>query len=130
MALQAVTDIGYDADLASPSNHPLRMAIRQELAKRKIPSLEGIKEFVARHKRPNDTAELSQYISFALSCTGPPNFEFKQRDVDIPPDVSGMTALSPLLAGLSIPIATRLDPSDLLALVGLVPAALCGIDIH
>jgi tetratricopeptide (TPR) repeat protein len=96
--MAAINAAGYDADLASPTNHPIRKAIRDELAKRQIPSLERIKDFVAKHKRSNDTAELSQYISFALSCSGPPNFEFKQRDVDIPPDVSGMTALSPLLA--------------------------------
>lgn len=96
--MAAVNAAGYDADLASPNNHPLRKAIRDEIAKRKLPSLEGIREFVAKHHRANDTAELSQYISFALSCSGPPMFEFKQRDVDIPPDVSGMTGLSPLLA--------------------------------
>jgi tetratricopeptide (TPR) repeat protein len=96
--MAAINAAGYDADLASPTNHPLRKAIREELAKRNIPSLAGIKDFVERHKRPNDTAELGQYISFALSCSGPPNFEFKQRDVDIPPDVSVMTGLSPLLA--------------------------------
>lgn len=96
--MAAINAAGYDADLASPTNHPLRKAIRDEVAKRNVPSLEGIKEFFARNKKRNDTIELSQYISFALSCTGPPNFEFKQRDVDIPPDVSGMTSLSPLLA--------------------------------
>jgi hypothetical protein len=96
--MAAINAAGYDADLASPANHPIRDAIRQELAKRQIPSLTGIREFVARHKAPNDTAELSQYISFALASSGPPNFEFKQRDVDIPPDVSGLTGLSPLLA--------------------------------
>jgi tetratricopeptide (TPR) repeat protein len=96
--MAAINAAGYDADLGSPASHPLRKAIRDEIAKRQIPSLEGIKEFVARHKKRGDTAELSQYISFALSCSGPPNFEFKQRDVDIPPDVSGMTGFSPLLA--------------------------------
>lgn len=96
--MAAINAAGYDADLASPTNHPLRKAIRDEIAKRNIPSLAGIKDFVERHKRPNDLAELSQYISFALSCSGPPNFDFKQRDVDIPPDVSGMTGLSPLMA--------------------------------
>jgi TolA-binding protein len=96
--MAAINAAGYDADLASPNNHPIRNAIRDEIAKRKPPSLERIKEFVAQHKRSNDTAELSQYISFALSSSGPPNFEFKQRDVDIPPDVSGMTGFSPLLA--------------------------------
>jgi tetratricopeptide (TPR) repeat protein len=96
--MAAINAAGYDTDLASPNNHPIRKAIRDEIAKRKPPSLEGIRDFVAKHKRSNDTAELSQYISFALSSSGPPNFEFKQRDVDIPPDVSGMTGLSPLLA--------------------------------
>src|SRR3954447_16281306 len=96
--MAAINAAGYDADLASPSNHPIRMAIRQELAKRSIPSLPAIQDFVEKHKLVNDTANVSQYISFALSCTGPPNFEFKQRDVDIPPDVSGLTGLSPLLA--------------------------------
>jgi tetratricopeptide (TPR) repeat protein len=96
--MAAINAAGYDADLGSPASHPLRKAIRDEIAKRQIPSLVGIKEFFARNKKRGDTAELSQYISFALSCSGPPNFEFKQRDVDIPPDVSGMTGLSPLLA--------------------------------
>jgi tetratricopeptide (TPR) repeat protein len=96
--MAAINAAGYDADVASPSNHPIRAAIRQELARRNIPSLPAIKEFVAKHKHGSDTAELAQYISFALSCSGPPTFEFKQRDVDIPPDVSGMTSLSPLLA--------------------------------
>ena len=96
--MAAINAAGYDADLASPSSHPLRKAIRDELAKRNIPSLPAIKDFVERHKRPNPTSELSQYISFALSCSGPPNFDFKQRDVDIPPDVSGLTGFSYLLA--------------------------------
>jgi tetratricopeptide (TPR) repeat protein len=96
--MAAINAAGYDADLASPNAHPLRQAIRDDLAKKNIPSLPAIKEFAAKHKRRDDTSELGQYISFALSCSGPPNFEFKQKDVDIPPDVSGLMALSPLLA--------------------------------
>src|SRR5205807_7191110 len=60
--MAAINAAGYDADLASPSNHPVRMAIRQELAKRNIPSLTAIKEFVAKHKHGNETAELGQYV--------------------------------------------------------------------
>ena len=96
--MAAINAAGYDADIASRTNHPLRLAIREELAKRNIPSLAAIRDFVAKHKHGNETADLAQYISFALSCTGPPEFGFKQRDVEIPPDVSGMTSLSPLLA--------------------------------
>lgn len=96
--MAAINAAGYDADLASPNNHPLRNAIRAELAKRQIPSLEGIKEFFAKHRKRDDTLELSQYISFALTAGPPPDFAIRIRDVEIPPDVSGMAALPPLLA--------------------------------
>lgn len=96
--MAAINAAGYDADLASPHNHPLRMAIRQELAKRNIPSLAAIRDFVAKHKHRDEGADLGQYISFALACSGPPSFAFKQRDVDIPPDASALSGLGPLLA--------------------------------
>jgi tetratricopeptide (TPR) repeat protein len=96
--MAAINAAGYDAGIDSPNSHPLRKAIREELAKRDIPVLPALKEFFAAHRKRTDAAELAQYISFALSCSGPPGFGFKQRDVDLPPDVSGMTALTPLLA--------------------------------
>jgi tetratricopeptide (TPR) repeat protein len=96
--MAAINASGYKADLASPNNHPLREAIQKELAKREIPSLAGLKDFFERHRRRTDAQELSQYISFALSSTGPPSFEFAMRDVEVPPDVAGMKELSKLLA--------------------------------
>jgi tetratricopeptide (TPR) repeat protein len=96
--MAAINAAGYDAGLDAPSNHPLRADVRTQLARRNIPSLAAIKEFYARHKRPDPAQDLSQYISFGLSCGGPPDFGFKQHEYDIPPDVSGMRDLSPLLA--------------------------------
>jgi TolA-binding protein len=96
--MAAINAAGYSADLASPNNHPLRDALREELAKRNIPSLPAIKEFFERHRKKNDILELSQYVSFALTVSGPPTFEIKARDVDVPPDVTAMKELSPLLA--------------------------------
>jgi tetratricopeptide (TPR) repeat protein len=96
--MAAINASGYDADLASAHNHPLRNAIRAELAKREIPSIPALKEFFARHHQNTGTAELSQYISFALTCGPPPDFAIKMRDVDLPPDIAGMLDLSPLLA--------------------------------
>ena len=95
--MAAINAAGYDADLDSPNNHPIRKEIRQELAKRNIPCLEAIKSFVAKHHRANSTAELSQYVSFALSVGPPPNFEFKEKGADIPPDVGEMTEFQPLM---------------------------------
>ena len=96
--MAAINAVGYRADWASQANHPLRFAIQNELAKHQIASLGPLKDFFDKHRKKNDNLELSQYISFALSCSGPPNFDFQQRDVEIPPEVSGMRDLSRLLA--------------------------------
>jgi tetratricopeptide (TPR) repeat protein len=97
--MAAINAAGYDAGLDSPSNHPLRNEIRAKLASRNIPSLAAIKEFYNRHKRTDAGQDLAQYVSFGLSCAGPPDFGFqKQREVDVPPEVMAMKELSPLLA--------------------------------
>jgi tetratricopeptide (TPR) repeat protein len=96
--MAAINAAGYKADWSSPNNHPIRIAIQKELEKRNIPSLGPLKEFFESHRKRTDAAELSQYISFALSCNGPPTFEIVMRDVEIPPDVTGLRELSRLLA--------------------------------
>lgn len=96
--MAAINAAGFDAELSSPSNHPLRDTIRAELAKRKIASLPALKEFFQNHKRRTDAEELSQYISFALTCSGPPTFAINRRDVEIPPDVATLGELPGLLA--------------------------------
>src|SRR5664280_1569107 len=96
--MAAINAAGYRADWSSPNNHPIRFSVQTELAKRDIPSLGPLKEFFESHRKKNDGLELSQYISFALSCTGPPGFEFAIRDVEIPPDAMPLRDLSRLLA--------------------------------
>jgi tetratricopeptide (TPR) repeat protein len=96
--MAALNAAGYDTDLDSPNNSPLRQAVRAELAKRDIPSLPAIREFVAKHHKARDTDELGQYISFALTAGPPPNFAIHMRDVDIPPDVMPLRDFSELLA--------------------------------
>ena len=65
-----------------------------------IPSLGPLKEFFESHRKRTDAQELSQYISFALSCSGPPTFEFAMRDVEIPPDAIGLRELVAAAGGL------------------------------
>ena len=92
--MAAINAAGYNTDLASPSNHPLRKQVRDVLASKNIPSLEGIKKIYAEHP------DLGPYISFALICEHAPSFAVRQqRGVDIvPPDVGPLLKLSPLLA--------------------------------
>jgi tetratricopeptide (TPR) repeat protein len=96
--MAAINAAGYDAEIASPNNDPLREQIRKTLEASHAPVIEDLKKFFAEHRQKNETAELSQYVSFALSVNGPPDFAFKYRAVDIPPDIRGLEALGPLLA--------------------------------
>ena len=96
--MAAINASGYDADLTSPNNVQLRHDIRREIAQRNVPSLPALKAFFAKHRKRTDTEELGQYISFALSADGPPGFAVKPRGSDVPPDVSALLELSPLLA--------------------------------
>ena len=99
--MAALSVAGYSADLSSPNNHPLRDQVRSELLKRNLPCQQALKDFFEAHRKRGggaDTAELAQYISFALSVKGPPDFGFGQRDVEIPPDAAPLKGFSPLLA--------------------------------
>jgi tetratricopeptide (TPR) repeat protein len=88
--MAAINAGGYDADLASPANHPLRAVIRKEIAARKLPVMLDLKYFIQKHRKADPTADLSQYVSFALAVKGPPDFESRFRTVDRPPDVEAM----------------------------------------
>jgi predicted negative regulator of RcsB-dependent stress response len=96
--MAAINAAGYDADLNSASNSPLRDEIRKELAARQIACLPDLKSFFAKHKQKDWTAELSQYVSFALSVDGPPNFASRFRPNEIPPDVATLSGFDELMA--------------------------------
>ncbi len=96
--LAAINAAGYDTGIDSAINDKfkLRSQIRQELAKRKIPSLPEMKDFYATHRKPSGGADLGQYISFALMAGDPPKFELPAGE--LPPDVEPLRGFSELLA--------------------------------
>lgn len=96
--LAAINAAGYDAGLDSSLNarFQVRRQVREELQKKNIPSLPELREFYKAHKKSTDTADLSQYISFALIAGGAPDFALPESGV--PPDVEPLRGLSPLLA--------------------------------
>jgi len=96
--LAAINAAGYDAELNSAANHPLRQAVRQHIASKNIPVMAELKKFVGLHRQKNDTLELSQYISYGLSVSGAPDFEYLARSVDRPPDILPLDGFSELLA--------------------------------
>lgn len=90
--LAALNAAGYDSDLDSPQNDPLRKQLREYLAKQTIPVLPEIKAFYKAHP-----PGIAPYISMALSLTGPPDYGFRTRTVDIPPDAYSLEKFLPLL---------------------------------
>ena len=95
--MAAINAAGYDADIASPANHPLRNAVREYLGSKKLSTAEELKRFFQSHKQKSNGAELSQYVSFALSVDGAPGFHYKFKQSELPPDVLPMEGLGDLL---------------------------------
>ncbi len=96
--LAAINDAGYDAGIDSPLNQQfkVRTQVRELLAKRDVPCLSELKEYYKQHKKASDTADLSQYISFALVAGDAPSFELPKGAV--PPDVESLRGFSDILS--------------------------------
>jgi len=95
--LAAINAAGYDEGAALPDNNPLRGQLREYLAKQNIQILPELKAYYRKHMQRNGVQDLSQYISYALSVAGPPDFAWKTRDVDVPPDAKALEGFTPLL---------------------------------
>ena len=95
--MAAINAAGYDAEIASPNTDPFREQIRKAVEASHAPVIADLKKFFADHRQKDDTAELGQYVSFALSVVGPPDFGFRYREVELPPDIRTMQELGPLL---------------------------------
>jgi tetratricopeptide (TPR) repeat protein len=96
--MTALDAAGNGVDAQSPNNHPLRAQVRAAILAKNPPSLAPLKTFFEQHQKPSKAADLSQYVSFALSVKGPPDFGFAQRDAETPPDAAALRAMAPLLA--------------------------------
>ncbi len=96
--LAAINVAGYDAELNSASTHPLRTQLRQSIASRDLKSVRYLKQFFEAHKKPDSRDELSQYITFALSVDGPPDFKWRYPTDRTPPAANALDELRPLLA--------------------------------
>ena len=91
--MAAINAAGFDAGIKAPINarFQVRDQVRAELAKRTIPCLPELKAFYLQHKKPTETADLSQYISFALLADGPPDFPI--HSVDLPGGCGGFARI-------------------------------------
>jgi tetratricopeptide (TPR) repeat protein len=95
--MAAINAMGYDAEIDSPTNSPVRRQVRAALAGKHFDSLDDLKRFMTLHRQRDANAELSQYISFALAINGPPNFDLRIPEHELPPDVTALRGLELIL---------------------------------
>jgi tetratricopeptide (TPR) repeat protein len=96
--LAAVNAAGYDTEIDSPTNNPLRQSLREHLQTRNIPVLPALRRYVRDHHLPNASDDLGQYVSFALLTKGAPNFSPAMPNFPPPADVDRLHDFAPLLA--------------------------------
>jgi tetratricopeptide (TPR) repeat protein len=96
--LAAINAAGYDANLDSNANSPVRKQVREAIAGKHLDSVEALKKFFADHHQEDPEAELSQYVSFALTLESPPDFKYWLPPQEIPPDVHKLDGLNVLMA--------------------------------
>lgn len=99
--LTAINACGYDAELG-PAD-PIRATIRAEVGHNIETSdsartaTDAVCSFYHDHQAKNDTQTLSQYVSLGLYLNPPPALTLKGKEADVPPDVSGVMGMVPLL---------------------------------
>jgi predicted negative regulator of RcsB-dependent stress response len=95
--LCAINAAGYDAELDSPSTHPLRIAIREEIAHRNPSTIPEIRALMARHRQEDANWDLRLYIGYGLLVDGPPRFKFRVPAYQLPPDIAALEEFGPIL---------------------------------
>lgn len=98
--LTAINYCGYDSELSV--SDPLRAQIRAEVAKNIDASAEAKEssevmcQFYKEHQQADPAHTLAQYVSLALNLNPPPEFTFKVKEADLPPDASFVSGMVPL----------------------------------
>lgn len=95
--MAAIDAAGYGVETESPNNDPLREQVRKAVLNSHAPVLADLKKFFADHHQGDASLELGQYISFALSVSDPPEFKFRYKEAELPPDIRQMQGFAPLL---------------------------------
>ena len=99
--MAAANAAGYDEGINMPDAGDLRKQVREYLAQQDIQILPELKQYYRKHMaKPGVQAgvqDLAQYISYAFSVAGPPDFAWKGRDVEVPPDAMDLAGFTPLL---------------------------------
>ncbi|HEV2116767.1 MAG TPA: tetratricopeptide repeat protein [Terriglobales bacterium] len=99
--LAAMNTCGYDQELSQ--SDPLRQQIRGELARAAVASPDAVTatrqicQFYTDHRQGDQSHDLAQYLSLALTLGPAPDFKPVMKEADLPPDAGYVLGLQPLL---------------------------------
>lgn len=89
--MAAINVAGYDQGYGSPGDSIVRQAVRTKLEDFDGESLELLRTFYDEVKQDDDSATLSQFVSYALNCGPPPTFALEaELPTDLPPDIRSL----------------------------------------
>lgn len=106
VVMAAINAAGYDTEVASTANSPMRQQVRAWLEANRPPMLDKLKEFYLAHKKADPSRDLSQYISFALciektDALRGSEYRYRKRSSELPPDVLEMDGFDKLLTAFA-----------------------------
>lgn len=96
--LAGIDAASYDPHVDYSAESPVRNQVRDAIVKRHLRSVDALKKFMADHHQDDPEADLNQYLSFAVSLEGPPDFQFWMQPQEVPPDVRKLEGLNELIA--------------------------------
>ena len=97
----ALNACGYDQELSI--SLPVRAAVRAEIARtlEASPDAEAVRQqmcdFVRSHQQPDPSRQLAPYVSLAINLSEPPDFAYRVKEADMPPDAAYVLGFVPLL---------------------------------
>jgi tetratricopeptide (TPR) repeat protein len=94
--MAAVNAVGFDAGLAT--SPPLRKQVREAIAAKHPAVLPELREaYLAAADRRTPAAVLTEFISLGLSLKSAPDFDWRVRQVEVPPDALALDRFRQLL---------------------------------
>ena len=97
--LAAISHCGYAPGVGTPQRQQVLAEIAVNVGNSEQAKTDSreLCVFYADHRQADANQDLAQYVSLALNMEGPPKFDLKVKEADLPPDATYVLGLRPLL---------------------------------
>lgn len=96
--MAAINVAGYNDGVDTRGDSLVRQAVRRRLASFDGPSKQLLETAYEQYRLKDPAENLSQFVTYALLCLGPPTFDlYADLPTDLPPDVRPVRSFGPIL---------------------------------